>query len=119
MTVREQIKVLRAFKRGSIIEWYNENSGMWLEIGNDRFTAFNFGKERYRIKPQPEYIPFTWEDRDLFRGKWVRWKFEDKEFTIDCMCERGLCFSGELFTWDRLFKDLEFIDGKLFGKLKP
>ncbi len=72
-----------------------------------------------KLAPQPEYVPFTWEDRELFRGKWVRWKFENKEFTIDCIEERGLCFSGELFTWDRLFKDLEFIDGSVFGKLKP
>lgn len=110
------IEVLKAFEEGKNIEFRSKNIG-------ENFVAstspnWNFGVYEYRIKPQPEYVPFTWEDRGLLRGKWVRWKFEDKEFTIDCMCERGLCFSGELFTWDRLFKDLEFIDGNIFGKLK-
>ena len=114
MTEDEIIEVLQAFKEGKEIQFlYNETE--WKKAG---CPAWNFGMTRYRIKPQPEYVPFTWEDRELFRVKWVRWKFEDKEFTIDCMCERGLCFSGELFTWDRLFKDLEFIDGTTFGKLK-
>lgn len=108
------IEVLQAFKDGKEIE-YNYHSDKWRKIDT---PSWNFYTTTFRLKPQPEYIPFTWEDRELFRGKWVRWKFEDKEFTIDCMCERGLCFSGELFTWDRLFKDLEFIDGTTFGKLK-
>lgn len=110
------IEVLQAFKDGKEIEFRSK-------VVSENFVVstspnWNFGHYDYRIKPQPEYVPFTWDCRDLFRGKWVRWRFEDKEFTIDCIEERGLCFSGELFTWERLFKDLEFIDGSVFGKLK-
>ena len=118
MEIREQIKVLRAFKRGSIIEYYNENSKMWLEIGNNRFTAFNFSRVRYRIKPRLTYIPFTWDDRELFRGKWARWKHQEKEFTIDCIVPEGLCFNGALFTYEHLLGTLEFIDGSKFGKIQ-
>lgn len=116
MSIDEMIEVLHAFKDGKEIEYFYANK-KWVDVDTN-FTQFDFSEGEYRIKPQPEYVPFTWEDRDLFRGKWVRWKFENKEFTIDCIEERGLCFSGELFTWDRLFKGLEFIDGSVFGKLK-
>lgn len=121
MEIREQIKVLRAFKRGSTIEYYNENSRMWLEIGNNRFTAFNFGKEKYRIKPRPTYVPFTWEDRDLFRDKWVRPKKGSNEHRINFISDNETVSCAnwkEPTTLTDLFEHYEFIDGSIFGKLK-
>ncbi len=116
MSIDDMIEVLTAFKGGKQIEYrsrlVDEN------FVDSNAPTWNFGTTEYRIKPQPIRIPFAWNDRDSLRGKWVKWIFEDKEFTVNCICERGLCFSGELFTWDRLFKDLEFIDGTPFGKLK-
>ena len=115
MEIRQIIRVLRAFKRGLTIQYYNENSKTWHDIGNDRFTAFDFSKEVYRIKPRLMYVPFTWEDRDLFRGKWVRSKDGEREFMVDLISKK---YAFEVTTYEEAFEHYEFIDKTPFGKLQ-
>lgn len=67
-------------------------------------------------------VQFSFEDRYLFRGKWVRNKNANEEFMInwinECWISVGDAFSenGFTYSYDESFDKLEFIDGKPFGK---
>ena len=63
------------------------------------------------------YLPFTFEDRELFRDKWVRNRQTKSEVKITSISKECLL----LFTqrsFEEAFNDYEFLDGTPFGKLK-
>ena len=71
----------------------------------------------------PEYVPFTWEDRDLLKGRWVRYK--DSRINIHAIIMIGedliqiQTYNGANgFNYMSAFEDLLFDDGTPFGKLK-
>jgi hypothetical protein len=66
-----------------------------------------------------EFVPFTFEDRDLFRDRWVRRKETKDEYKIIQIQVDSLDVGvGSLFNYAMAFERLEFIDGSVFGKLK-
>ncbi len=112
------IEVLQAFKDGKEIqvELTPVNGGAWATA---KTPNWNFFDNKYRIKPQPEYVPFTWEDRDLFRDKWIRVKGCMPESKVISFSYEGIYLNGgKLISYEELFKGCEFIDGAPFGKLK-
>ena len=86
------------------------NEGIWVD---DPAPYFGNSKYEFRIKPEPKYIPFTFEDREELRGKWVRRAGTDNEAFIHSM--RKTHVNG--FTWKESIEVLEFLDGTPFGKL--
>lgn len=66
-----------------------------------------------------EYIPFTWDDRDLFRDRWVKKKGNNSEYRI-IQSEEGWVHLGvgSSLCYSTAFELLSFIDGTPFGKLK-
>jgi hypothetical protein len=66
----------------------------------------------------PQYVPYTWEDREQLRGRWYR-KIHDKDY------ERMVSileYSSELFSvngWmaDDFLKNCEWLDGTPCGKV--
>lgn len=82
----------------------------WVDTDNPQFMH---EKVEYRIKPEPEYVPFTFEDREELRGKWYRRKSTGVETAIYNISEEGI--NG--YTWISALAVLEFLDGTPFGKL--
>jgi hypothetical protein len=68
-------------------------------------------------KVASKIIPFTFEDREEFRGKWVRHKnFGFGEFFITYASSEKIQVGSDFYTYDEALEILEFIDGKPFGK---
>lgn len=69
---------------------------------------------RRRITPTVTYIPFTWEDREQLRGRWITWKHENGlmiESQIDHINQHrdgGLWFKSHDAKW--LLKNAVFVD---------
>ena len=82
----------------------------WMD---DDFPLWNDPDIKFRIKPEPKHIPFTFEDRDELRGKWVRHKESHNEFMIYLIAEGHV--NGH--TWGQSLEEFEFLDGTPFGKL--
>lgn len=61
-------------------------------------------------------VPFTFEDRELLRGQWVREKISEEESMITYVSNKGVCINGSYYTYEELFRDFEFIDGKTCGR---
>ena len=80
---------------------------------DDHYPLWNDPDIKFRIKEEPKYIPFTFEDRDELRGKWVRRKSTGVE-TIIYYIDKGH-MNG--CTWEQTLEKFEFLDGTPFGKL--
>ena len=61
-------------------------------------------------------VPFTFEDRELLRGQWVREKISEEESMISYVSNKGVCINGSYYTYEELFRDFEFVDGKPCGR---
>lgn len=51
---------------------YLHPDGTWKKADNAPFN--NMRLYRRRITPTVTYVPFTWEDREQLRGRWIRFK---------------------------------------------
>jgi hypothetical protein len=70
----------------------------------------------YRRRNAPLYVPYTWEDRDLIRGRWFRFKDKSNELFISYMrLEHGV-FYIEGVVADAMLKSCEWLDGTPCGK---
>ena len=113
---KQLLPIITAFAEGKKIQ-YNLNTIGWGDIGKHDLLDFSGSPKNYRIKPEPKYIPFTFEDRELFRDKWVRTKTHSKEFKITGMSRGTVGTEKTNLTYSEAFAYLEFLDGTPFGKL--
>ena len=105
------------------IEFWHTSLRRW-EPRPVRFQKTPFEQSniyRIRIAPPVTYVPFTWEDREQLRGRWITWKHENGlmiESQIDHLNEHkdgGLWFKSHDAKW--LLENAKFIDtGKPVGK---
>lgn len=91
---RKNAEVMIAFADGKEIEAKRLNpDSVWVIA---TAPLFDFSIAKYRVKPQPKLIPFTFEDRNLFMGKIVRFK-------------KGLGFGNEYMVWSIVSCDKSFV----------
>lgn len=105
---------IQAFKDGKEIEM-RRNGEEWKLNRNPMF-ANDF---EYRIKPEPELIPFDYSDAEFLIGKAIKAK-DGSCFSIISLVGRSIGII--LVTKKHSFKDLlnlfTFIDGSPYGKIK-
>ncbi len=78
---------------------------------------------KWRIPENPKYRPFTFEDRELFRDKWVRNKESGNESLIigfdtiikDYRGSRVWLGANMNYEYEELFKYFTFLDGSPCG----
>ncbi|MDE2106532.1 MAG: hypothetical protein KGL39_55470 [Patescibacteria group bacterium] len=68
MTLKEVRELL---KSGKTIQWRYTPPNHWADLDENEDVKFFSGKENYRLKPEPKYVPWTLEQAD---GKWVIFK---------------------------------------------
>lgn len=102
-----------AFEKGAIIEYYDEPYQMWIIATDPSWNKFS----KYRIKPEPKYIPFTWEDREELRGKWLKRKDYNVEKLPTTICNKDVMIGDQFYSYKELLKDFTFLDGTPCGKL--
>lgn len=89
--------------------------GRWIEESRHN-TFYEDTFYRRRITPTVIYTPFTWEDREQLRGRWVTWKHENGlmiESQIDHLNQHkdgGLWFKSHDTRW--LVENAVFVDTK-------
>jgi hypothetical protein len=127
MTKQEAKKwaeIFQAIANGKEIEGLHNN--IWEPYDHDMFVINIKMPEYYRIKPEPEYIPFDYKDFNSFNMKEVRRKgdiFNDETWIVVgndlervlILMEENLC---EWKYFSSMFEEWEFKDGKPFGKIK-
>ena len=68
---KELSEILKAYSEGKTIQIFKNNE--WVDVVGELYnTMYSF--EVLRIKPEPVLVSFTFEDKDLFKGRWVKVK---------------------------------------------
>ena len=98
---------------------YLRRDGTWGKADDCPFCPID--TYRRRIAHAVTYVPFTWEDREQLRGRWVTWKHENGlmiESQINHINQHrdgGLWFKSHDAKW--LMENAKFIDtGEPVGK---
>jgi|SRR5699024_7549648 len=94
-----------AFAEGKTIQSIYKVEGEQNDWKDDNFPLWNNHLFEFRIKPEPKYIPFTFEDREELRGKWARHKESHNEFMIYLIGENHV--NG--YSWEQSLELLEFL----------
>lgn len=112
---KKAIEIGTAILQGKEIEWAHPNSENWNIIYE---PALNFQTSDYRVKPEPKYVPFTFEDAKDLIGKAV--KSEELVCIITSIDDEGNMFFGgqSHFDFKELLNDFKFLDGTPCGKLE-
>lgn len=119
---KKLLPIIQAYCAGKEIEIIIDNN--WVVIDN---PEFNTSWDLYRIKQEPEYVPFTFEDINLFGDKWFKNKviingsssgnlFKPIHSNIN-----GLSFfinEYKFYSYVDILSTFVFLDGSPCGKLK-
>jgi hypothetical protein len=57
-------------------EWLTQE-GRWIATVSEGFKPNQYINLTFRRRTTPQYVPYTWDDREELRGRWFR-KKEDK-----------------------------------------
>ncbi len=71
----------------------------------------------YRRRTSPQYVPYTWDDREELRGKWYRKKGDNCEFMVNYVTrynENDISIGP--WREGAFFKECEWLDGSPCGK---
>ena len=96
------------------IEFWNKDKNTWVDRWACKGRAFLTDTfYRIRIAPTVTYVPFTWEDREQLRGRWIESLDGDKEFQCSTLYRNEL---GKLYVEGRsalaLVERWRFVDTK-------
>ena len=105
---------IQAFKDGKEIEM-RRNGEEWKLNRNPMF-ANDF---EYRIKPEPELIPFDYSDAEFLIGKSVKRKDNSELIQTIVQIQSDMIYIGVgVINFTYLLENCIFIDGSICGKIK-
>lgn len=119
---KELLPIIQAFAEGKTIQIREDID--WCYLGNE--ADFNLSPQRYRIKPEPKYRPFTnadecWQEMQKHQPVgWLKDKEEGYKVTITRVNDdenTGLmAINGQNeWTLDGIIECYTFADGTPFG----
>ena len=84
-------------------------------LGGEAFTTKKYSKPLWRVPKQKTYRPFTWEEREQLRGKWVKWKGADTEHFITTITKTHVILmeKNDWVTFQELCDNCIFVDSGL------
>lgn len=115
---KKAAEVMLAYADGKEIQYYDD-CFKWIDVNE---PAFDWFKREYRIKQEP-VVPFTFEDRNLFMGKFVRLKNNyalKRKIYIVVSCSEEFVWVGNNhggYGYDMFLQEFEFENGSPCGKI--
>lgn len=110
--------VVKAAEEGRDIEFWNTLFERWdKKSGDDMGFYYN---DFYRIAPeppQPQYVPFTASDWEMFVRKVVRDSEWKRSGFIVAWDETEFQMGGNWYSYKAALKTCTFLDGSPFGKI--
>lgn len=75
-------ETIKAWAEGKTIQKFHVNTQTWVDILPPNTPLWASGAE-YRVKPEVKVKPYTWDDREILRDKWIKDKKGVQEYRID------------------------------------
>ena len=118
---KEIANILLAYSEGKTIQ-KNFYAG-WVDVENlngedlKQATSEIKGKyQEYRVKPELKLVPFTFEDKDLFKDKWVVNKSTNGFHRITTILKETIVIARTPMSYTELLEKYRFEDGSACGK---
>jgi hypothetical protein len=109
---KELWPIMQAFAEGKAIEWLDPKTGEWKIA-----TAPTWSDDiTYHIYEEPKLVPFTFEDRDLFKDKWFVFKDDKFRCKILGFDKKKIYFKSNNYSYQELLWLFTFEDGSPCGK---
>lgn len=119
-TIDEMIAVMQAYIDGAKIEKIGRCYPQ-SDYEEDEEPNWNWGIYDYRVKPEPQYVPYD-SVLEVERDKWVKRKGYPSllySITLLNLNEKWVLVGGcGRYALENLFKDYEYEDGTPCGKAK-
>lgn len=118
--LKKHWEVIKAYKNGADIQYKGHTCGQhliteWFDLRKGEFIY----DAEYRVKPEPEYIPFDFSDAEFLVGKAITGKTKENTIAIITLCNNTDVFVGYgKVTYEELFKFYRFLDNSPCGKIK-
>jgi hypothetical protein len=100
-------------------EFYSPANNVWLKSGASKHFGGKQGKFAYRRRIAPQYVPYTWDDREELRGRWFRRKVKDT-YEHERLAWRFDLVDGYFYVdstrSDELLNEWVWLDGSPCGK---
>ena len=103
--------VILAFLEGKDVQ-YQMSPGEWIDDDRPAFHEHY----NYRIKPQPQLIPFDFSDAEMLIGRAVKSKDGKIVSVITNLTIDIVWLVAERIFYDELLSDYTFLDGTPCGK---
>ena len=113
MDIDNQIKVMQAYKAGKTIESTPNNNDYWA-VNLD--PKWNWVHIKYRVKEEPELVPFSYEDAELLIGKVLKHKHSADYVVVTRVSKPLVSLNGFNSYYEELLDDFTFLDGSPCGK---
>lgn len=88
------------------------DNGNWFRASTPTWSK----DVKYRFKPQPVYVPFTFEDNNQFRNKWLKHN-DGSLHLITSISKSYLQVDGDAYPYQEALEYFRFEDDSIFGKL--
>jgi len=112
---KELLPFITAFAEGKEIEWFDGIK--WVSLPNPNWE--NLYTPIVRIKPEPKYIPFTFEDAEFLIGKLIKDKHTNSIFIIIGVNAVGIMITIDNYiSFKNLLENYTFLDGSPCGKIE-
>lgn len=107
------VEIGNAILQGKEVQF--EDSDSWEHSDT---PSLNFSSYNYRVKPEPKYVPFTFEDAKDLIGKAIV-KMDGTQVQKVVQLNKDYVFSGVgQMDYKWLFNEYTFLDGTPCGKLE-
>lgn len=118
---RELLPIMKAYSEGKDLQCkHREEPDVYNDWTDALYPNWNYDLI-YRVKPEPKYIPFTFEDRNMFKDRWIYSKEYGnltKIIHIEDDSVRSVTIgTGDDFSYSELLNLYTFEDGTPCGKL--
>jgi hypothetical protein len=96
-------------------EWLTKE-GRWIATVAEGFKPNQYTNLTFRRRTTPQYVPYTWDDREELRGKWFKIKGDEVEFqAYEFNIDQDKFYINSILAKD-LFEYWEYLDGSPCGK---
>lgn len=108
------VEIGQAVLDGKEIEYrYRNDFRQWFGVHT---PSLNFDEYNYRVKPEPKYVPFSFEDANDLMGKVIK-KMDGTHVQKIVQLNRDYVFAGVgIMDYEWLLKYYTFLDGTPCGK---
>lgn len=113
----KKIAVMQAFCEGKPIQMYYNSINKWEDYISGE-PLWDWRNQNYRIKQEPEYQPFDFNDAESLIGNIIRHKATKSLSVITNVNPKNVTSSGTVIHYDILLNKYEYTDGSICGKLK-